>query len=101
MPKSDFEMSWNIYNSQYDSLGGIATIRRQGSKYTEKIVMSDGSSATYDLVLIQEGNTIKLDGHFGVISYNLSPHDYMQIENNGWLGFYDEQGLIYRVPPLK
>lgn len=101
MPEGDFEMSWDTYNSQYNSLGGIVTIRKQGSRYTEKIVMSDGSSANFDLVLISEGKVIKLDGHFGVIAYSLPPHDYMQIESNGWLGFYDEQGLIYSVPPLK
>ena len=46
MPKGDFEMSWNIYNSEYNSSGGIVTIRRQGSSYTEKIVYPDGSNGT-------------------------------------------------------
>lgn len=100
MPQGDFEMSWDTYNSQYDSSGAVVTIRKQGSRYTEKIVMPDGSSGNFDLTLIHEGNTIKLDGHFGD-SYSLSPHDYIQIESNGWLGFYDDMGLIYKVPPLK
>lgn len=98
--KGDFEMSWDIYSSEYNSLGGILTIRRQGSRYTEKIVMSDGSSGLYDLTVLSEGNEIKLDGHMGD-SYSIYPHDYIQIESDGWLGFYDDQGLIYRVPPLK
>ena len=100
MPKGDFEISWNTYNSEYDSLGGIVTIRRQGSKYTEKIVMSDGSGGTFDLTVISEGSEIKLSGHLGD-PYSLYPHDYIQIESNGWLGFYDDQGYIYGVPPLK
>lgn len=98
--EGNFEMSWNIYNSDYNSLGGILTIRKQGSKYTEKIVMSDGSSGTYDLTVISEGSVIKLSGHLGN-PYSLYPHDYIQVESNGWLGFYDDQGYIYGVPPLK
>ncbi|NMC79973.1 MAG: hypothetical protein GYA59_11485 [Chloroflexi bacterium] len=100
MPKGDFEMSWNIYNNEYNSLGGIVTIRRQGSKYTEKIVYSDGSNGVFDLTIISEGTEIKLSGHLGD-PYDLYPHDYIQIESNGWLGFYDDQGYIYGVPPLK
>ncbi len=93
-------MRWDIYNDEYDKLGGIVTIRKQGSKYTEKIVMSDGSSAIYDLTVISEGSEIKLSGHMGD-PYSLYPHDYIEIESNGWLGFYDDQGYIYSVPPLK
>jgi hypothetical protein len=63
-------------------------------------VLSDGSSGIYDLTVISEGNEIKLSGHLGD-SYSLYPHDYMQIESNGWLGFYDDQGYIYGVAPLK
>jgi hypothetical protein len=100
IPKGDFQMSWDSYSSEYNSFGGIITITKKGSNYMEKIVMSDGSNATYNLRIISEGSVIKLDGHFGN-SYSLYPHDYIQIESNGWLGFYDEQGLIYRVPPLK
>lgn len=100
MPKGDFEMSWDIYSSEYNTLGGILTISRKGSKYTEKLVLSDGSSGIYDLTVISEGNEIKLSGHLGD-SYSLYPHDYMQIESNGWLGFYDDQGYIYGVAPLK
>ena len=98
IPKGDFQMSWDSYSSEYNSLGGIITITKKGSDYLEKIVMSDGSSATYNLSILSEGSVIKLDGHFGD-SYKIKPHDYIQIESTGWLGFYDEQGLIYRVPP--
>ena len=98
MPKGDFQMSWDSYSSEYNSLGGIITITKKGSDYMEKIMMSDGSSATYNLSILSEGIVIKLDGHFGN-SYKIYPHDYIQIESNGWLGFYDEQGLIYRVSP--
>ena len=96
MPKGDFEMSWDIYSSEYNSLGGIVTIRRQGSKYTEKLVMSDGSSGTYPLTVISEGSEIKLTDRPGN-SYG----DYMIISKDGYLHFYDNQGLIYSVPPLK
>jgi len=98
MPKGDFEMSWNIYNSEYNSSGGIVTIRRQGSKYTEKLVYPDGSNGIFDLTVISEGSETKLSGHLGD-PYSLYPHDYIQIESNGWLGFYDDQGYIYDVPP--
>jgi hypothetical protein len=96
MPKGDFEMSWNIYSSEYNSLGGILTIRRQGSKYTQKLVMSDGSSAIDDLAVISEGSEIKLTDRPGN-----SFGDYMVIDQDGWLIFYDKQGYIYGVPPLK
>jgi hypothetical protein len=100
MSKGDFQMSWDSYSSEYNSLGGIITITKKGSDYIEKIVMSDGSSATYNLSILSEGSVIKLDGHFGD-SYKIYPNDYIQIESNGWLGLYDDSGLIYRVPPLE
>ena len=100
MPTGNFQMTWNIYNSEYNSSGGIVTIRRQGSKYTEKLVYSDGSGGNFDLTVISEGSEIKLSGHLGD-PYSLYPHDYIQIESNGGLGFYDDQGLIYGVPLLK
>ena len=94
--EGNFEMNWNIYNSEYNSLGGIVTIRKQGSTYTEKLVMPDGSSATYNLTVISEGREIKLTD-----SPNNSFGDYMLISSDGYLGFYDNQGYIYSVPPLK
>jgi len=99
MPKGDFEMSWDIYNSEYNSAGGILTIYRQGTKYSEKLVMSDGSSTTNELTVLSEGNEIKLTGHLGITSSVYG--DYMVINNYGWLGFYDSKGYIYGVPPLK
>ena len=95
MPNGDFEMSWNIHNSEYNPLGGILTIRRQGSKYTEKLGMSDGSNAINDLTVISEGSEIKLTGHLGITSSLYG--DYMVIDSDGWLGFYDDQGYIYGV----
>lgn len=96
MPQGDFEMSWNLYDSEYNSLGGILTIRRQGSSYTSKLVMSDGSSATYELTAVPFGKQIRLyedpDNSFG---------DYMYISIwNGSLNFCDNQGFIYSVPLL-
>lgn len=99
MPKGDFEMSWNIYNSKYNSSNDILTIRRQGSKYTEKSVYPDGSGGTYELTAISEGSEIKLTGHLGITSSLYG--DYMVINSDGWLVFYDDQGYIYGVPPLK
>ncbi|MEP7133708.1 MAG: hypothetical protein ABI904_02130 [Chloroflexota bacterium] len=96
MPKGDFAMSWNIYSSEYNSLGGILTIRKQGSKYTEKLVMSDGSSAINNLTIISEGSEIKLTDSPGN-----SFGDYMLISRDGHLNFYDKQGFIYSVPLLK
>jgi len=96
MPTGDFEMSWNIYNSEYNSLGGILTIRRQGSKYTQKLVMPDGSSETTKLTVISGGNEIRLTDRPGN-----SFGDYMYISSTGYLYFCDKQGIIYTVPPLK
>jgi len=98
MPKGDFVMSWNTYNSQYDSQGSILTIRRQGSNYTEKDVFSDGSGGTFALTAISEESEIKLTGHLGITSSLYG--DYMVIDSRGWLVFYDSQGYIYGVPPL-
>ena len=95
MPSGDFEISWDIYDSQYDSLGGILTIRRQGSKYTQTLVMSDGSCGTTDLTVLSQGKEIKLTDRPGN-----SFGDYMLISSNGYLSFYDNQGVIYSVPPL-
>ncbi|MBN1618382.1 hypothetical protein JW887_03505 [Candidatus Dojkabacteria bacterium] len=95
MPSGDFEMSWDIYDSEYNSFGGILTIRRQGSKYTQKLVMSDGSSETVDLTVISDGDEIRLTDRPG------NPFgDYMYISSTGYLYFCDNQGVIYTVPPL-
>jgi hypothetical protein len=96
-PKGDFQMSWDIYSSQYNSLGGILTIRRNGSKYTQSLLMSDGSGETVPLsVKIVNGEERlydeRFDDYYG---------DYMLIEKNGYLSFYDKQGFIYTVPPLR
>jgi hypothetical protein len=96
MPKGDFEMSWDIYDSEYNSLGGILTIRRQGSKYTQKLVMSDGSSSTDELTVISGGDEIRLTDRPG------NPFgDYMYISSTGYLYFCDSEGVIYSVPPLE
>jgi hypothetical protein len=95
MPKGDFEMSWDTYNSEYNSLGGILTIRRLGSKYTMKLTMPDGSSNTYDLAVISDGDEIRLTERPG------NPYgDYMYISSTGYLYFCDNKGDIYTVPPL-
>jgi hypothetical protein len=95
MPTGDFEMSWDTYDSEYNTLGGILTIRRQGSNYTMKLVMRDGSSAVYKLYVISDGNEIRLTENpgndFG---------DYMYISSTGYLYFCDNQGVIYTVPLL-
>jgi len=95
MPTGDFKISWDTYSSEYNSLGGILTIRRQGSKYTQTLVMSDKSCGTTDLTVISEGSEIKLTDRPGN-----SFGDYMVISSNGYLNFYDKQGIIYSVPPL-
>lgn len=95
MPTGDFQMSWDTYNSEYNSLGGILTIRRQGSKYTQTLVMSDGSCGITDLTVMSEGDEVKLTDRLGN-----SFGDYMNISSNGYLYFYDKQGVIYGIPPL-
>ena len=57
----------------------------------------DGKMDTYDLTIISDkpGN-IKLTD-----SPSNAYGDYMLISSDGYLNFYDNQGLIYRVPPLK
>ena len=95
MPLGNFQISWNTYSSQYNSLGGIVTIRRQGTKYTKTLVMSDKSCNSIDLEVISESDHIKLTDQpgndFG---------DYMVIIPTGELAFYDNQGIIYSVPLL-
>ncbi len=96
-PENNFEMSWDIYSSEFNSLGGILTIRKQDTKYTQTLLMSDGSGDTGSLsVKVVNGETRlhddRFDDYYG---------DYMLIEKNGYLSFYDNQGLIYSVPPLK
>jgi hypothetical protein len=95
MPKGDFSMSWDIYSSEYNSLGGILTITRQGAEYTQKLVMPDGSSQTTALTVIADDDEIRLTDRPG------NPFgDYMLIDSSGWLAFYDDQGYIYSKPPL-
>lgn len=96
MPKDDFEMSWDTYNSEYNSMGGILTIRKQGDKYTMRLVMSDGSKGINDLTVMPTGNEIRLTERPGN-----SFGDYMYISDNGYLYFCDKQGVIYSVPPLE
>jgi hypothetical protein len=95
MPTGDFSMSWDTYNSEYNSLGGILTIHKQGSKYTQTLVMSDGSSDTTELTVISDGDEIRLTDRPGN-----SFADYMYISSTGYLYFCDSQGVIYTVPPL-
>lgn len=94
--QGNFEISWNIYNSEYNSLGGILTIRKQGSTYTQRLVMSDGSSGSSDLTVISETPQLKLTDRPGNAF-----GDYMLITKDRYLHFYDKQGIIYSVPPLK
>lgn len=95
MPTGDFVMSWNTYNSEYNSLGGMLTIRRQGTNYTMKLVMPDGSSASNDLTVISGGDEIRLTER-----PNNPYGDYMYISSTGYLYFCDSQGVIYTVPLL-
>ena len=96
LPKGDFEKSWDTYNFVYNSTGGIITIRRQGAKYTMEKVMYDGSGKTYDLTVISAGDEIKLTDHPG------NPAgDYLLISKEGYLSFYNKQGLMYSVSELK
>lgn len=95
MPTDNFKMSWDIYNSTYRPDHGILTIRKQGSTYTQTIVYPDGSCGTDDLTLISQGEGIKLSD-----SSANSFGDYMIISSNGYLNFYDNQGIIYGVPLL-
>lgn len=95
MPTGDFSMSWDTYSSEYNTLGGILTISRKGSKYTQRLVMPDGSSETTDLTVITDGDEIRLTDRPGN-----SFGDYMYISSTGYLYFCDNQGVIYTVPPL-
>lgn len=96
MPTGDFVMSWDTYNNEYNSLGGILTIRRQGSTYTQTLVYPDGSCGITNLTVISDRREIRLTDSPGN-----SFGDYMVIDGYGYLLFYDKQGGIYGVPPLK
>ena len=54
------------------------------------------SLINWGLLYVLKGSEIKLTDSPG------NPFgDYMLISSNGYLHFYDSQGLIYSVPPLK
>jgi hypothetical protein len=98
MPSGDFQMSWDIYDNEYNSMGGTLTIRRHGTEFTETLEFSNGSTGTFDLTPTYGSGNIYLTGHLGIT--NSLYGDYMVITSDGWLGFYDSQGYIYSVPPL-
>lgn len=96
LPTGDFVLSWDIYNSMYNSTGGILTLRKQGTTYTETIVYPDGSCGTIELSIISEGEEISLTDRPG------NPFgDKMVITGDGYLNYFDGQGFIYGVPPIQ
>jgi hypothetical protein len=96
MPTGNFQMSWSIYNSQYNTMGGIVTIYKQGLTYTEKEVMSDGSGGMMGITVTPQGTNLK------IVEADMAGGDYMLISSSdGSLSYCDNQGLIYSVPLLK
>ena len=96
MPTGNFQMSWNIYNSQYNTMGGIVTIYKQGLTYTEKEVMTDGSGGMMGITVTPQGTNLK------IVEADMAGSDYMLISSSdGSLSYCDNQGLIYSVPLLK
>lgn len=99
LPDGDFQFKWDIYNREYNSLGGILTITRKEKTYTAKIVYSDDSYGYYSLTKIDENeNYIYLtDLSDRMMNYSYYG-DYLSIsKKDGSLCFIDKDGFIYEV----
>lgn len=95
IPTKDKTIIGTYYDDYSPSLPYTLIIKKINGTYNKTEIYSDGSQQTITLVannvngeerLVEEGN----DGYFG---------DYMVIESNGDVAFYDKQGLIYRLHP--
>jgi hypothetical protein len=97
MPTGNFQMTWNNYNSQYNSYTpAMITIYKQGLTYTEKEVMTDGSGDMMGITVTPQGTNLK------IVEADMAGSDYMLISSSdGSLSYWDNQGLIYSVPLLK
>ena len=79
MPTGNFQMTWNNYNSQYNSYTpAMITIYKQGLIYTEKEVFSDGSSDMMGITVTQQGTNLK------IVEADMAGSDYMLVSSNRW-----------------
>lgn len=83
------------YDNYAPSLPYTLILKNVGGTYFKTEIYSDNSQQTIKLVanfvngeerLVEDGN----DGYFG---------DYMVVESNGDIAFYDKKGFIYRLHP--
>lgn len=90
----DFQIQWQ--NSEIYGSGEMIVIVKEGSTYTMTTRFSDGST---------EAKYLSVETVDGVDRLYENPGnlygDYMVVESDGDLAFYDDQGFIYRVPPYK
>lgn len=83
-----------MWNNKYDLNCHDIVIKIIGSSYQMTTTCDDGSSDTKTL------NVEVVNGEQRLVEFAGNPYgDYMVIETNGYLAFYDNQGLIYKVPP--
>jgi hypothetical protein len=87
-----FTIKWRDTNS---STCQDISITKTGSSYQMTTTCVDGSGETEGITVKNVNGTVRLYAHPGNM-YG----DYMVIEDNNYLAFYDDQGLIYRLPPL-
>ena len=88
----DLMLSYDTYDSQFNSLGGILTIRRLGGAYAQTMVYSDGSCGTVQLSEMAGQDGLALEESDGS-AYG----DHIVINADGSLTFADSQGPIYTV----
>lgn len=88
----NFSKSW--INSETYGWGETITISKQGSAFTITTKFPDGSGETKYLSVKTVNGEMRLIETAGSL-YG----DYMVIKPDGYLAFYDNQGLIYSIPP--
>ena len=96
LPESDPTLIGTYFDDYMQSMKYTIVLKKINGTYYRTDIFSDGSQGTKKLVvkningeerLVEEGD----DGYFG---------DYMVIEKNRNIAFYDKQGFIYRLSPL-
>lgn len=93
-PKDSSVVGTWYFDSDYSPYTII--IKKVGASYSLEEIYSEGSSQTINLLTEKTGNEERLyetpSNAFG---------DYMVIESNGRLSFYDSQGFILSLKPEK
>ena len=93
---NNIELKWLVIGQWVDTNTSICQnimITKEDSLYKMKTTCGDGSSETVTL------NETSVNGERRLYEMINAYGDYMVVKPNGNLAFYDNQGLIYEVPP--